>query len=353
MSPNVCVLLSGWGGLGGTGIIDSLRSAPEEIRIVCADAKNKPILKHKADAFHLLPCGDDPAYLNALLDVCEREKVDVMIPGSGPEIVTVSKNIKYISEKVAVALDAYETIRLLLNKADAYEAMQNIVPVPAFAHVTDASWLQQCLEKIGCNKGPVCVRPASYMDSGGSKGFHILRGKRDISSYMESVSSTTIPLDLLVSEYLPGPEYSVYVLADCGVMLYCVPILRRWMIGPRTFGAETVPPDIEIIKICSRIVEYLGLSYNVNIQLRRSVDGTLKLVEVNPRMGGTIVLPVAAGVNLPYMGVRLALGKPVARNISYRIILMERYVCEVFTDDDHIFEMSDSSIPNKFSGEIC
>ena len=131
----------------------------------------------------------------------------------------------------------------------------------------------------------------------------------------------------------------MYVLADGGAMLYCVPILRRQMIGPRTFGAETVPPDPEITEICSRIVERLGLSHNVNIQLRRSADGALKLVEVNPRMGGTIVLPVAAGVNLPYMGVRLALGKSVERNISYRMIRMERYASEVFAENNRVFEI--------------
>ena len=352
MPPDVCVLLTGWGGLGGTGIIDSLHNAPGGVRVVCADAKDKLILKHRADAFRLLPHGDDPAYVNALLDVCESEGVDVVMPGSGPEILTISKNKEYISGRVAVALDAYHTIRPLLNKADAYEALQNVIPVPTFARASSVSRLRRCLEKVGYPDGPACARPASYTDSGGSRGFHVLRGETDISAYVESVSAVG-SLDMLVSEYLPGPEYSVYVLADGGSVLHCVPVLRKRMIGPRTFGAETVPPNSEITDICSRIVECLGLSHNVNIQLRRSADGSLKLVEVNPRMGGTIVLPTAAGVNLPYMGVRLALGKPVELDVPYRVISMERYAREVFVEDGHMFEMDGSRVDsNNLGGEV-
>lgn len=342
MPPDVCVLLTGWGGLGGTGIIDSLRGAPEKVRIVCADAKDKLILKHRADAFRLLPRGDDPAYLDALLDVCESEGADVVMPGSGPEILAISKNVERISGRAAVALDPYHIIRPLLNKADAYEALQDVIPVPAFARVPDASLLRSRLEKAGYPRRPVCVRPAPYAASGGSRGFRVLRGEPDISAYAESASHAGGSTDLLVSEYLPGPEYSVYVLADGGAMLYCVPVLRRRMIGARTFGAETVPPDPEITGICGRIVGRLGLSHNVNIQLRRSADGALKLVEVNPRMGGTIALPAAAGVNLPYMGVRMALGRPVERGVPYRTMSMERYAREVFAEGDHIFEMSRS-----------
>ena len=342
MPPDVCVLLTGWGGLGGTGIIDSLRGAPESVRIVCADARDSPVLRRRADAFRLLPYGDDPAYLDALLDACEGEGADVVMPGSGPEILAVSKNKELVSGRVAVALDSYRTIRPLLNKADAYEALENAIPVPAFARVSDAPRLRRCLEEAGFPERPVCIRPASYTDSGGARGFRVLYGERDMAAYMEPASPAAEPADLLVSEYLPGPEYSVYVLADGGAMLYCVPVLRGRMVGPRTFGAQTVPPDPEITDICGRIVERLGLSHNVNIQLRRSADGALKLVEVNPRMGGTIVLPAAAGVNLPYMGVRMALGRPVERGAGYRTISMERYAREVFADGDRVFEMNGS-----------
>jgi carbamoyl-phosphate synthase large subunit len=67
----------------------------------------------------------------------------------------------------------------------------------------------------------------------------------------------------------------------------------------------------EAEKAARRVVELLGLSYVVNVQLRCDDAGTPRLMEVNPRIPGTVGLSVAAGVNLPYLAVKLALGEDV------------------------------------------
>ena len=76
----------------------------------------------------------------------------------------------------------------------------------------------------------------------------------------------------------------------------------------------------------------MNLDYNINIQMRYSSDGIPKMVEINPRVSGTIVLCTAAGANMPYLGVKLALGEsipPVDPEYGTRMI---RYWEEVFLD---------------------
>lgn len=133
-------------------------------------------------------------------------------------------------------------------------------------------------------------------------------------------------------EYLPGREFSVYAISDNGKMAYCVPNLRESMMGPRTFGASTQDANGEIARICKSVLEKFRLSYNTNIQLKESDDEKLKLVEINPRMGGSIALPSAAGINLPYMAVKMALGESIPPNLKQAHVRMVRYVKEIFVE---------------------
>src|SRR5262249_28902934 len=48
-----------------------------------------------------------------------------------------------------------------------------------------------------------------------------------------------------------------------------------------------------------------------NVQFRDDRQGVPRLMEVNPRIPGTIGLTVAAGVNMPYLAVKLALDEPL------------------------------------------
>ena len=48
----------------------------------------------------------------------------------------------------------------------------------------------------------------------------------------------TGPIDLLVMEYLPGDEFSTYVFADKGKMIYCVSNLRQKLDRYYSFEAK-------------------------------------------------------------------------------------------------------------------
>jgi phosphoglycolate phosphatase-like HAD superfamily hydrolase len=57
------------------------------------------------------------------------------------------------------------------------------------------------------------------------------------------------------------------------------------------------------------VVACAGLSYVNNVQFRRDAQGDPRLLEVNPRIPGTIGLTVQAGLNLPLAACCLALGE--------------------------------------------
>jgi carbamoyl-phosphate synthase large subunit len=112
---------------------------------------------------------------------------------------------------------------------------------------------------------------------------------------------------LVVTEYLPGEEYSVDCLADSGKAVLVVPRLRQKMInGISVQGRFVEEPDI--IRYCKDIITAIGLHGNIGIQVKRSKEGKPLLLEINPRVQGTIVAGLGAGINLPLLAVKMAAG---------------------------------------------
>jgi carbamoyl-phosphate synthase large subunit len=139
-------------------------------------------------------------------------------------------------------------------------------------------------------------------------------------------------------EYLPFQEYSVYVFCNNGNMLYCIPNKREELLQYYSFRASIVE-NKQICNICKKIVKILGLDFNVNLQFKISANNIPKLIEINPRIGGTIILPTVAGVNLPYLAIKKALDEKFPTKKSIKKITMIRYWKELFANGEKSFEI--------------
>jgi len=117
--------------------------------------------------------------------------------------------------------------------------------------------------------------------------------------------------ELLVMEYLSGPEYSVDSLVKHGESLVIIPRRRvETKLGISSVGV--VEKNEEIIEVTRKINKALKFNYNINIQLKYGADGAPKLIEINPRVSGTICLSAATGPNLPYLAIKLCLGEKIS-----------------------------------------
>ena len=136
---------------------------------------------------------------------------------------------------------------------------------------------------------------------------------------------------MLVSEYLPGEEYSVDCLATHGETLLAVPRVRSRMINGISVEGEFIH-DESIIHYCTNIIRELRLHGNIGIQVRRSQSGKCMILEINPRVQGTISAALGAGVNLPLLAIRNELGLPILpEELQVRWgVKFSRYWREVF-----------------------
>ena len=102
-------------------------------------------------------------------------------------------------------------------------------------------------------------------------------------------------------------------LAFHGEARLILPRLRKKMVNGISVQGEFVQDEF-IIEHCRRILKALQLHGNIGIQVKRKAAGEALLLEINPRVQGTIVAGLGAGINLPLLAVKQALDLPTAQD---------------------------------------
>lgn len=343
------VLLTAAGGTGVPGIIRCLRNNGErDIRIVVTDVSADTASFYLADTAYVVPPGHDPGYAAAILKIIRRENVDIAFVNIVSEMMALARcHQEFERARTYLSLPSFDTLELVNNKNTLYIAAHRFgLSVPKTIRVDNAKAFEEAVFALGFPATSVCFKPEQ---SSGGRGFGILCHDDDVwqrlfetktkSAYVswdylisELRTIDTFP-SLMVMEYLPGEEYSIDCLIDGGEPRYIVPRVRnRVTLGSSVIG--TIIRCEEAISYTERLVAGLGLHGNINVQLKRAADGQLKLIEINPRLSGTVVLCYAAGINLPYFGIKLALGEPLPEIEPRWGTKMLRHWAEVFVSPD-------------------
>lgn len=125
----------------------------------------------------------------------------------------------------------------------------------------------------------------------------------------------------LVQLYISGTNISVSGISWEGELVCTLHHLSE-RIWPETSGvtayAKTIPPDVELQEGVGRLLRALDWSGPFELEFRRSPLGEHYLIDLNPRIYGSLALAVAAGLNLPAIWVDLLLGRRPSV-VSYRV----------------------------------
>ena len=337
---NANVLVTSVGGLVAPGIIENLRRIPGVSRIVGVDASSDAIGFFMVDKSYVVPRGDENGYMDVLWSIIKAESVNLIIPASDEEVLTLSKYKDSFEEKgIVVLCSPFDITSNAIDKGCMLTFLkERDFPVANFSLPQTKNQLAMGAEELGYPEKPVIVKPRLGR---GGRGVVVLkenvevlhtRGIRELKLewFLNVIPEDEIP-GVVLMEYLPGDEYSVDVLADRGNTLFIVPRKRiKAILGPSQLG-EVIWNE-EVVNMVVPLVKLFRFDSIVNIQLKYSYDGKPLVTEINPRISGTIVASAAAGVNLLQEGIRHALGlKPsIAPMTKPRPTKMIRYLKEHF-----------------------
>jgi carbamoyl-phosphate synthase large subunit len=309
------VLMTGAGAPGAAGIIKCLKQ-DKNIHLILADAAEEPVGKYLNGNFYQIPAANDPDFIPAVRSICLKEQVKIIMPLVTRELFAFSSHKdEFRTIGVHVLVSDESALSIANDKGRLYQHLEQArLKVPKYKIINTWMEFEEALEYLDYPNQKVCFKPCI---SNGSRGFRIIDPAIDefhllfkekpnhtftsvekLKSILENQSFPT----LLVSEYLPGPEFSVDCIAKNGQPVVVVPRVRSRMKEGISVAGEFIQHK-EIIKYCEDIIKSLHLHGNIGIQVKQAVDGEYKILEINPRVQGTISAGLGAGINLPLLAI--------------------------------------------------
>ena len=323
------VLITGAGGPAAICFMRAVAASNPDLDLYAADCDPYAagLYLVPEDRRVILPRGRDIDFFTETLLVCEREGIDLLVPTVDAELLTVSHNrdaFERVGTRVLVAephtlLDSLDKWRLLRR-------MRGVVDLPE-THLLDAKF------RLESALFPLFAKPRR---GSGSRGVCLVRGPEELARLPRDGS-------YLLQEYLPGTEYSVDVCARAdGSFVAAVPRERLKVDSGVAVTSRTVA-DAHLQACAQRVAEALDLRYVANVQFKLDRHGTPRLLEVNPRFPGSMALTVAAGVDMPTIALREAMGwTPERHSGAFRTLAMTRTFHETFCPVDDIQRLVDS-----------
>jgi len=264
-----------------------------------------------------VPRVSEADYIKSMLEICQREQVDIVIPLFEPEFFILDEHRQtFLDSGTFVLLSNENTLQICSDKFNTYKFFTEI------GVKTPVTWLASDLpEDI---LFPLFVKPRSGMGSQGAK---------KVISLMELDSALGYSKDMIVQQYISGIEYTIDVLADFkGQVLSVVPRARLEVRSGEVSKGKTVDrPDL--IQQAVSIIEKLGAIGPLTLQC---IDTGTEVywTENNPRFGGGVPLAIHAGVNYPYILYQLVKGEKVLPFLGQykKNLAMLRYDQAVYTE---------------------
>ncbi len=253
------------------------------------------------------PSEGKEALFARLLEIHEKEQIDVIIPNFDAELFSFIKLEQKLTE---VGIRTYlPTLEQFdeRNKSNlpAYGKKYG-VNVPASTDVFSHADLSNALKSM---EYPVMVK-GKYYDA------YAAYSVEQAAIYFSKVAAKW-GLPVIVQEFVKGTEVNVIALGDgAGNLIAAVPMRKQYITDKgKAWGGITIE-DPTMMDLAQKVIAQTKWKGGMELELIRSADNKLYLLEINPRIPAWVYLAVGAGQNIPEALLKLALGievKPYSR----------------------------------------
>lgn len=272
------------------------QSNSDTVVFVCGtDSSNTAPASVFCDAFYTVPRINESAYIPELLRICEKEKIDILIPTIDTDLLILSENSRafdIVGTKVLVS--DYEIVKKCRDKRK-----------------TGAIFGQ-----AGLNN-PASVDDIEQYHLGFPAFIKPLNGSSSIDAYRvdseQELCDFAIRMpNYIIQPFIDGEEYTIDILCDFfGNPIYITP---RKRIAVRS--GEVLKTEIDLnpimIEEAKRLVSVMKPCGPITVQLiKEKITGVNWYIEINPRFGGGAPLSMKAGANSAQALVYLLNGQKI------------------------------------------
>ena len=269
-------------------IVQYFKRAFEGIgNIIATDASKLGPAIYEADKHYIVPSIDDPQYIDIILDICSKEKIDGVLSLIDPELSLLAENVeRFNAIGVTVIGSSYELCEMSLDKMKMYTWLLE------HGYNCARSWMDKNeFYKAVDNDEisyPVFVKP--------------YKGSASIS-ISKVYNKETIELlftqgnDLMIQEFLDGQEIGADVYIDM-ISGEVVSIFTKKKIKMRAGETDKAVSfkDEKLFSLIEKFVKEAGYRGQIDIDIF-DLNGDYYISEVNPRFGGGYPHAYESGCN--------------------------------------------------------
>ncbi len=141
-------------------------------------------------------------------------------------------------------------------------------------------------------------------------------------------------LPIIIQEFIKGTEVNVVALGDGkGITVGAVPMRKQYITDKGKAWAGITLDDKKLLDLTDHLISSMKWRGGMELEIVKSFDNELYIIEINPRIPAWVYLAVGAGQNLPEALVKLALGMDVEPYTEYKVGKMFiRYSYDLITD---------------------
>ncbi len=322
----------------GIPVIRGLREAesiePRIVGLAYENLEPGPYMHDLVDKTYKVPYPSDgmDALLDRLKYIHEREHIDVLIPNFDSELFAFMK---------AEALLQSWGIHTFLPTLKQFEERHKTnlpeygkkygVKVPASKPVANYNDMDNLRGEIDF----------PYMVKGKFYDAYVAYDREQARTYFNKISAKW-GLPIVVQEFVKGTEVNVVALGDGkGNTIGAVPMRKQYITDKgKAWGGITLD-DPSMLELTHRIMTLTQWRGGMELELIRTKENELYLIEINPRLPAWVYLAVAAGQNMPEAMVNLAMGQSVQPFTRYDVGKMFiRYSYDMICNLDEFEQLS-------------
>lgn len=227
-----------------------------------------------------IPFVDDPNFIPTLQYICKENKIDFIFPAHDSVVLKLAEHANEFDAKIITS--SLETNEICRSKEKTYKHFKNIIPTP------------DVYKRDNIPAFPVFLKPSVGQ---GSKGTHKVSNQYELDFYLSQNS------DLMILEYLPGKEYTIDCFTDRhGNLLFAMGRQRIRISNGISVSSKTVnnPKFIELAKKINQTLLFRGVWF---FQVKENIHGEFVLMEIAPRIAGTMGLSLGLGINFAQLSL--------------------------------------------------
>lgn len=270
------------------------------------------------------PFHNQTAFVDKLIREIKRLQVDVLIPVY-EELFVVSKHKDRLSQHVKMVVADYDRVLKAHNKDQWADLAREInIPVPKSMGVHA---LQETPTLMGTFTYPVLIKPKQ---GGGSWGIQQVDSKGRLERIIAEPLNGDLEWDrFFVQEKIQGESVCVAMLFNEGALRAKVAYqqLRDY---PVTGGQATLRVSMRHEKAEKSFQDLLeAMQWHGVCQGDFIVDnttGVAYLIDINPRLWGSLAQALACGIDFPYLIYRIAVDGDVKPQVQFKSGIRSRWM---------------------------